>query len=272
MSFERQFLDHLLVIDQVVQFIGRRHRLPADAIEELQSAVHLKIIDNDYEVLRKFEGRSSIRTYLTSVVQRHFLDSRTAVWGRWRPCACARRAGPAGVLLDQLLTRDAVSLDEAVARVRERYDVSELALRSLAAQIPVRTPRRFVGEESLNEVAADAGPATPATTVGRDEGDRAESALHAALNALGNEDQIILKYRFVYALQVSQISRLTGLEQKPLYRRLEGIFKVMRREMEAQGLTREQVLAVVGNPDLEMGKTINWPDLEKRPEVRPCDE
>ena len=272
MSFERQFLDHLPVIDQVVQFIGRRHRLPADAIEELQSAVHLKIIDNDYEVLRKFEGRSSIRTYLTSVVQRHFLDSRTAVWGRWRPCACARRAGPAGVLLDQLLTRDAVSLDEAVARVRERYDVSELALRSLAAQIPVRTPRRFVGEESLDEVAADAGSATPATTVGRDEGDRAESALHAALNALGNEDQIILKYRFVYALQVSQISRLTGLEQKPLYRRLEGIFKVMRREMEAQGLTREQVLAVVGNPDLEMGKTINWPDLEKRPEVRPCDE
>jgi len=271
-SFERQFLDHLPVIDQVVQFIGRRHRLPADAIEELQSAVHLKIIDNDYEVLRKFEGRSSIRTYLTSVVQRHFLDSRTAVWGRWRPCACARRAGPAGVLLDQLLTRDAVSLDEAVARVRERYDVSELALRSLAAQIPVRTPRRFVGEESLDDVAADAGQATPATTVGRDEGDRAESALHAALNALGNEDQIILKYRFVYALQVSQISRLTGLEQKPLYRRLEGIFKVMRREMEAQGLTREQVLAVVGNPDLEMGKTINWPDLEKRPEVRPCDE
>ena len=272
MSIERQFLDHLPVIDQVVQSIGRRHRLPADAIEELQSAVHLKIIDNDYEVLRKFEGRSSIRTYLTSVVQRHFLDSRTAVWGRWRPCACARRAGPAGVLLDQLLTRDAVSLDEAVARVRERYDVSELALRSLAAQIPVRTPRRFVGEESLDEVAVDAGPATPATTVGRDEGDRAESALHAALNALGNEDQIILKYRFVYALQVSQISRLTGLEQKPLYRRLEGIFKVMRREMEAQGLTREQVLAVVGNPDLEMGKTINWPELEKWPEVRPCDE
>ena len=111
MSLEREFLDHLPVIDQVVQFIGRRHRLDPGAIEELQSAIHLKIIDNDYEVLRKFEGRSSIRTYLTAVVQRHFLDGRTAVWGRWRPCACARRVGPAGILLDQLLTRDAVSLD-----------------------------------------------------------------------------------------------------------------------------------------------------------------
>ena len=96
MSLEREFLDHLPVIDQVVQFIGRRHRLDPGAIEELQSAIHLKIIDNDYEVLRKFEGRSSMRTYLTAVVQRHFLDSRTALWGRWRPCACARRAGPSG--------------------------------------------------------------------------------------------------------------------------------------------------------------------------------
>jgi tetratricopeptide (TPR) repeat protein len=54
----------------VVQFIGRRHRLAADAIEELRSAIHLKIIDNDYEVLRKLEERCSIRTYLTAVVQR----------------------------------------------------------------------------------------------------------------------------------------------------------------------------------------------------------
>ena len=265
MSLERQFLDHLPVIDQVVQFIGRRHRLDADAIQELQAAIHLKIIENDYEVLRKFEGRSSIRTYLTAVVQRHFLDSRTALWGRGRPCACARRAGPAGVMLDRLLTRDGTSLDEAVARVRERHDVPEPALRSLAVQIPPRTPRRFVGEDTLAEVAADAG--LPAADAGlqRDEAQRAESALHAALDALGHEEQVILKYRFVYGLQISQISRLTGLEQKPLYRRFEAILKVMRREMEAQGLTREQVMAVVGSPGVDIGETMEWPGPEKRP-------
>ena len=103
-------------------------------------------------------------------------------------------------------------------------------------------------------------------TLDRDEAERAESALQAALDALGHDDQVILKYRFVFGLQVSQISRLTGLEQKPLYRRLEGLLKVMRREMEAQGLTREQVMAVVGNPGLDIGKTIDWPDPEKRPE------
>jgi RNA polymerase sigma factor (sigma-70 family) len=265
-SFEREFLDHLPVIDQVVQFIGRRHRLDPDATEELRSAIHLKIIDNDYEVLRRFEGRSSMRTYLTAIVQRHFLDSRTAMWGRWRPCACARRAGPPGVMLDQLLTRDGISLDDAVARVRARHDMSEPALRSLAAQIPTRTTRRFVGEEALEDVPANAALSPVDATFRRDQAQRAESALHAALDALGSEDQVILKYRFVHGLQVSQISRMTGLEQKPLYRRLEGILKVMRREMEAQGLTREHVMAVVGSPGIDLGGTMAWPEREKRPE------
>ena len=80
------------------------------------------------------------------------------------------------------------------------------------------------------------------------------------------------QYRFVHGLQVSQIARLTGLQQKPLYRQLEGILKVIRREMEAQGLTREQMLAVVGNPEFDTGRPIEWPDLEKRSEVRPCYE
>jgi DNA-directed RNA polymerase specialized sigma24 family protein len=153
-----------------------------------------------------------------------------------------------------------------VARVRQRHDVPEPALRSLAAQIPVRTPRRFVGEEALEDVPSDAAMPPVDATLRRDEAQRAESALGAALDALGSEDQVILNYRFVYGLQVSEISRMTGLEQKPLYRRLEGILKVMRREMEAQGLTREHVMAVVGSPGIDIGGTRAWPEREKRSE------
>jgi DNA-directed RNA polymerase specialized sigma24 family protein len=126
----------------------------------------------------------------------------------------------------------------------------------------VRTPRRFVGED----VPSDAAMPPVDATLRRDEAQRAESALGAALDALGSEDQIILKYRFVYGLQVSEISRMTGLEQKPLYRRLEGILTVMRRQMEAQGLTREHVMAVVGSPGIDIGGTRAWPEREKRSE------
>ena len=51
-----------------------------------------------------FEGRSQLRTYLITVVQRHFLDDRNARWGKWRPSSIARRIGPIAVLLDLLVT------------------------------------------------------------------------------------------------------------------------------------------------------------------------
>ena len=87
MDYKRLVVDNLPLVDSVVRTIARRHGLSADQQDELGSSVKLKLVENDYEVLRKFEGRSSMRTYLTAVVQRHFLDSRTALWGRWRPCA-----------------------------------------------------------------------------------------------------------------------------------------------------------------------------------------
>jgi len=54
-------------VDGVVRTIARRHRLPADEADELGSSVRLKLVENDYEVLRKFEGRSQLRTYLITV-------------------------------------------------------------------------------------------------------------------------------------------------------------------------------------------------------------
>ncbi len=265
MTLERLFLDHLAVIDQVVQFIGRRHHLDADAIEELQGAIRLKIIENDYEVLRKFEGRSTMRTYLTAIVQRHFLDSRTALWGRWRPCALARRAGPPGVLLDQLVTRDALTLDEAIVKVRERHDIAEAELRRLAAVFPVRTPRRFIGEEHLVGVPAEGSTTAIDGGLMQDEAQRAQAALEGALRALGDEDRVILKYKFVHGLQISQIARLTGLDQKPLYRRFDVIIKVLRHELDARGVSREHVAALLGSPGVELGP-VGWADLEKRSE------
>ncbi|HEX2281159.1 MAG TPA: hypothetical protein VHG52_05280, partial [Thermomicrobiales bacterium] len=108
------FLEHLHVIDQVVLFIARRHHLSREEADDLASAVKLKIIENDYEALRNFRGDCSLRTYFATIANRHFLDTRIAQWGKWRPSAQARRLGPTAVLLDQLMSRDGLLLDEAV--------------------------------------------------------------------------------------------------------------------------------------------------------------
>src|SRR3954469_22157666 len=69
-SPEALLLSEFTTVERVIAFVTARRRLrPADA-EEFASHVKMKLIENDYAVLRKFEGRSSLRTHLTVARQR----------------------------------------------------------------------------------------------------------------------------------------------------------------------------------------------------------
>ena len=89
---EALFLSQLDVIERVISFVCVRHHLPGSDADDFGSHVKLRLIESDYAILKKFEGRSSLRTYLTVVIQRLFLDYRISAWGKWRPSAEAKRA------------------------------------------------------------------------------------------------------------------------------------------------------------------------------------
>jgi RNA polymerase sigma factor (sigma-70 family) len=240
LDYERLLLDHLGLVDQVVRSIAHRHRLSADEADELRGAVRLKLVENDYAVLRCFEERCSLKTYLTSVIQRFFLDQRIARWGKWRPSLHARRLGPTAMLLERLLTRDHMSFDEAVELMRTNHGVEESpeALYEMSLGFPERSPRRFVGDDTLETRASDAVP--PDEQLRRAQraarAVKVTRALQNALAGLEAPDRLILKLRFRDGFQVAHIARLLALEQKPLYRRLEHVMKVLRPALEAQGI------------------------------------
>src|SRR5262245_61007781 len=100
------FSSRLPEVDRAIAFVVRRHRLAADTAEDFASVVHLRLLEHDCAVLRKFEGRSRLQTFLVVVVQRLFLDYRIALWGKWRPSAEARGLGPLGIKLDRLRSRE----------------------------------------------------------------------------------------------------------------------------------------------------------------------
>ena len=87
------FSQHLETIESTLAHTCRVHRLAPDAASEFRSWATVRLLDHDQAVLRKFQGRSSLRTFLITVVQRLFLDWRNAEWGKWRPTADARRLG-----------------------------------------------------------------------------------------------------------------------------------------------------------------------------------
>src|SRR6185436_14297404 len=141
MTAEELFLSNLDVIEDAAYFVARRARLTPDDAEDLASALKLRLIEDDYAVLRKFEGRCALSTYVASIAHRLFVDDWMHVHGRWRPSAEAKRLGDAAVLLEGLLVRDRLPLAEALPIVQRVHPITKEEAAAIAARLPRRGPR-----------------------------------------------------------------------------------------------------------------------------------
>lgn len=246
---------HADAIEGVIAAVCRRHRLPPDRADDLASQIRLKLVDNDFAVLRQFQGRSSIRTYLITVAERVLLDWRTREWGKWRPCQEARRLGALAIDLDRLLSRDGVPFDEAAetlltqGRAKSRAEIDEIR-----PKLAARTGRWMVTSEVLEHMPAQtAAPDERVVNAERaTQVSKAGRALSDALRRLPPEDQLILRLRFQDGFTVARIAELLGEAQKPLYRRFERLFARLREAMSDLGVTEEDVSDLFGTPALEL--------------------
>jgi RNA polymerase sigma factor for flagellar operon FliA len=253
-ALESLFVSSLPDIERVARFIARRQRLSPSETDDFLSEVNLAIIQSGYTVLGSFQGRSSLRTYLTTVIQRLFLDYRRKLWGKWRPSAEAQRRGPLALRLELLLYRDGLSLEEALETLRTNFacEESREAITELAHHLPPRTSRRALSEggEDLATVPAGDLASPDAHIDGARTGDRTQRLINEVMEALEPRDRIVLRMRFEDDLSVADIARTLHLDQKRLYRRIDEMLVSFRKSLEERGL--------------------GWPDLERMIERGQC--
>lgn len=233
------FLEQLGLIERIVTSIARRNSLLGDDADDFASWTKAKLIENEYAILRKFQGRSSISTYLTVVIANLFRDYRTQQWGRWRPSVAAKRLGPLAVRLETLLYRDGYTVAQATEVLRSSGGaaVSEREVSDLAARIPARVRPAEVDEALLASAeAAQAADGELWTSERTREWERARQTLEEALANLPPEDQLILRLRYWEGFTVAEVARSLHLEQKPLYRRIDGDLQRLRALLEAEGV------------------------------------
>src|SRR5262249_55699200 len=191
---EERFLACLPVIDDITAQVCRRHRLTSADANDFRSDVRAHFIDRDYEVLRRFEGRSSLATYVTVVVQRLFFDFRNRQWGRWRPSAEAKRLGPTAILLERLVVRDGWTLEQAAETLRVNHGVTlDDSLRRFGDELGGRTGGRQIVAEIEAEDVESAGPAPDANLVRASQDFLAKRVLRAlarARRSLEPQDQL----------------------------------------------------------------------------------
>lgn len=220
------FVSRLQEIERITSWVAGRVGLLGDEAQDFASYSKLRLIENDYAVLRRYEGKSKLSTYLTVVIHNQARDWIIKKTGKWRPSRTAQRLGEVAIALERLMGREKIPFDEAVGILRNRYgrEVSREAIEKLRAELPHNHfSRSFEGLEALKEMTAGE-PSAEERVLLMEQADRrkqTEKALAVCVGQLGDEDQQILRMHYKSGLKISQIARTLGLEQKPLYRRME---------------------------------------------------
>lgn len=269
MAHEHQILPHLQLVERIVSSLARRQRLtPADA-EDLASTVKLKLLQSNCAALQNLRAHENLESYLAAIVHRQYIDFVIARRGKWRASREAQRLGWIAERLEDLLVNEGRTFGEAcqMLRTNDGVRLSDSELDDLYARLPRRTKRHFVSVEveSLGREASVEW--SPERVLQDDTVKRVRDALNACTAELGDEDRLLIMLRFTDELQVSVIARTLGLDSKRLYRRLEGIFRQLRHQLEARGVTPADIAAVLVSAAAETmdGSTLN-PRLRIRQE------
>jgi RNA polymerase sigma factor (sigma-70 family) len=231
------YASELAVLDSVITAVTRSRRMRPEDADDLRQSVHLRLAERDFDVFRRFNGRSSLRTYLIVVVHRMLLDSRNHEFGKWRPSTAAKRHGAIAILLDRLVHRDGYSVEEAIEHLRASHGGLDVAaLRPMAAALPMRQRAFFRASVSApTPMVAFDDPVEYRQR--RSEAGRLRIALARALAGLARDDRRVLWLRYRRNLTVPIIAARLQTEPKLLYRRLNKLLLALRRGLTAQGIT-----------------------------------
>lgn len=234
-------------IAKVAGITCRRNSVWGDDAEDFASLAVMKVMEDDYAVLRKFRGECDMKTYLATVVVRRFHEYARERWGRWRHSARAEQLGEPAKSLEMLVYRDGYTLAEAVELLRTsgRATLAPAELARLFAQLPRREPRpASAGAAPLESLA------TPAEAEGHawfaEASARCRKVMDALFQALGRlepDDRVLVRGRFGEGRSVADIARMLGVEQAPLYRKSERLRGQLRRLLEEAGVGQEDVAA-----------------------------
>lgn len=236
--------DALATLAQVLRQVARRHRLTREDTEDFLQSAHLKLIERDYEVFRRFKGRSSLRTYLVVVCTRLLLDWRIERYGKWRPSTAAIRLGEAAVLAERLIYRDGFSLNGAFETVRVRFaSLDATELQRIFDLLPPRECRRMVSDQMLNELAAPPA-ADPLEALQREGATRRIGhVLQQAVKALPPDEQSLLRHRYTEGRTIPSLAQGLGVEPKALYRRFDTMLRRLRHALAEAGVTSPATIA-----------------------------
>jgi RNA polymerase sigma factor for flagellar operon FliA len=249
MTPEEFYHQSLEALPPILRGLGREKRLSPEEVEDLRSDVQVKLLEDDYRVLRRWDRRSSLRVYLATVVYNIWHDRVRGEKGNVRVSAAAERLGPPAPELEVLLGRQKLTLDEAYQVINPRFpSLSRSDVEKIATQINPRPGRQFEREDVVAR-QPDLEPTAIERLEQREKlvkKRKALALLHQRLSELPEQDRLLLVRAHAEGVKFSCIARSLGIDQPPLYRRNERLLTKLRTDLEEAGIRWEDLREVLG--------------------------
>ena len=251
---------------KATQRLCRREGILNEEADDFESWAMVKLIQDDYSRIQKFEGRSSFESYISVVLANLLRDYRNHRFGKWRPSTRAKQLGTLAVELDRMVHRDQIGELEAVETLLERgVDHTREELEQLLAKLPRRTRPKLVSSDTVEQLAdlADETPAVHFSSELREDSHRTGAALTRAISDLPAEDAFALHQHYLEGTPLVELARMFGIKPRQMYWRVERSLKVLRTNLENAGVDGERALDLLAWPDFDL--RLEFPDQEASP-------
>lgn len=246
MSKFSQLLERELpLIERITNVICRRSGMQPDEIEEFAAEVKLRLVKNDYAILRAYAGRSSFNTYIAAVIKRMLIDYRRHLRGKWHDSAEAKRLGPLGIDVERAIVRDGRTPQETLTLLKDTHPGITIAeIERIRESLPVKIRHFRVPIEEADSIESTGDTDR---VVRMDMAARISAVVCAFIDNLPAEEQLIYRLRFDCDMTVAQISRSLHRDQQVLYRLLYKHFGALRAELTKVGVDARAVENLIGS-------------------------
>lgn len=243
------FESNLSITDKIVKKYCSGHNIVGDEADECRSYVYEKIIDNDYQKIREFKGKSSYETYMTTVISRILID-RMRSGGRWRPSQKALRIGKEAVILEELVFRKKYSFEQAYNILTTNHNISierERAYEIITLLQRKRLTSALPRDVELTDDVSDKKVTLPdAAAINKETSkvkDQLDDIVREMRNLLSNEERLLLRMRFADNIKISEIARVLKKDRDYIDKKLKAILTNFKNEILARNISIDDINA-----------------------------
>ncbi|UCH95954.1 MAG: sigma-70 family RNA polymerase sigma factor, partial [Candidatus Aminicenantes bacterium] len=229
---------------------------------ELSNQVLDILQHDDYRVLRQFKGDAKLSTYITTIIARQSVDMIRKKLGRSREKERAQQFGKTGMLIYEKVILQGWSIPEIYPELKSTEGISESPeeLETLAEKIrgkkgslspllennPVVKNGAAVDEEG-DYIIPDTKNDPQELLIEQQRKQKLDELIKDIIAQLNGEERIILRMRFPANEEkkpekVERISKVLGISEKAVYKRITRLLKKCRTRLEQQGVTINDLL------------------------------